>query len=275
MERNSEYRSDLRTFEPWLLRLDLQVSLASKVALVTGASGGLGEHFASVLAASGARVVVAARRLDACHAVCRRIRNAGGHAAAVRLDVTDVVSVRQALDEVSHDQGVPDIVVCNAGVTTTTPLIDQDAENWDKIIETNLKGCFLVAQNAARAMIGAEKGGAIVNIASILGLRVAGQVAAYSTSKAAIVQLTRSMALEWARHDIRVNTLCPGYIETDLNRDFFTSSAGQALVRRIPQRRLGRLEDLEGALLFLCSEAARYVTGTELVVDGGHLVSSL
>ena len=255
--------------------MDLQVSLGSKVALVTGASGGLGEHFSSVLAAAGARVMVAARRLDACHAVCRRIHDAGGDAVAVRLDVTDRACVRQALDEIVRDHGVPDIVVCNAGLTSTVPLIDQDTEEWDKIIDTNLKGCFLVAQGAARAMIEAGKGGVIVNIASILGLRVAGQVGAYSTSKAAIVQLTRSMALEWARHGIRVNALCPGYVETDLNRDFFASPAGQALVRRIPQRRLGRLEDLEGALLFLCSEAARYVTGTELVVDGGHLVSSL
>ena len=255
--------------------LDLTITLTSKVALVTGASGGLGEYFASTLAAAGAEVAVAARRIETCRSVCDRIREQGGTAMPVELDVTDSASVWKALDTVSQTIGVPDIVICNAGVTTTIPLIDQDVVDWDKIIDTNVKGAFLVGRDAACAMIAAGKGGAIINVASILGLRVAGQVAAYATSKAALVQLTRSMALEWARHDIRVNALCPGYIETDLNAAFFASAAGQRLVRRIPQRRLGRLDDLKGPLLFLCSEAARHMTGSELVVDGGHLVSSL
>ena len=249
--------------------------MRSKVALVTGASGGLGKHFALVLAASGAKVAVAARRFEACRAVCDEICDRGGEAAPVAMDVTNAEMVEEALSEVARTLGTPDIAVCNAGVAATTPLLDQAVGDWDKIIDTNLKGCFLVARGAARAMAVAGKGGVIINIASILGLRVAGQVAAYSTSKAALVQLTRSMALEWARYGIRVNSLCPGYIETYLNNDFFGSAAGQALVRRIPQRRLGRLEDLEAPLLFLCSNAASYVTGTELVADGGHLVSSL
>ena len=140
---------------------------------------------------------------------------------------------------------------------------------------TNLRGGFLVAQAAGRMMRAQGRGGAIVNIASILGLRVAGQVAAYAASKAAVVQLTRAMAFELARHAIRVNALCPGYVETDLNRDFFAGEQGQALIRRIPQRRLGRLSDLDGPLLLLCSDAGAYMTGVALPVDGGHLVSSL
>ncbi len=255
--------------------MDIQVSLASKTAVVTGASGGLGEFFASALASSGCKVAVAARRIETCRAICDRLRGGGGEVLPVQLDVTDPSSVEKALDDIGRGLGVPDIVVCNAGVTTTVSLLDQDVEDWDRIADTNLKGAFLVARAAARAMIAAGKGGVIVNVASILGLRVAGQVAAYSASKAALVQLTRSMALEWARHGVRANALCPGYIETDLNADFFASSAGQNLLRRIPQRRLGRLEDLRGPLLFMCSDAASYMTGSTLVIDGGHLVSSL
>jgi NAD(P)-dependent dehydrogenase (short-subunit alcohol dehydrogenase family) len=158
-------------------------------------------------------------------------------------------------------------------VTATVPLLDLREADWDRILDTNLKGAFLVGQAAARLMRG--NGGAIVNVASILGERVAGQLAPYAASKAGLLQLTRAMALEWARYGIRVNALCPGYIETDLNRDFFQSEAGQAMIRRIPQRRLGRPEDLDGALLLLASQAGAFMTGTAITIDGGHLVSSL
>lgn len=255
--------------------MDFSVSLKGRSAVVTGASGGLGAYFAERLAAAGARVAVAARRAEACNALCSRIRASGGEAIPLALDVTDPASAETAMADAKAAFGAIDILVNNAGVTATTPLLKETAEEWDAILDTNLKGGFLVGRAAAAAMAESGKGGSIINVASILGLRVAGQVAAYAASKAALVQLTKSMALEWARYSIRANALCPGYVETDLNRDFFASDAGQALIKRIPTRRLGTLADLEGPLLFLSSDASAYVTGTTLVVDGGHLVSSL
>ncbi|MEQ8166354.1 MAG: SDR family oxidoreductase, partial [Alphaproteobacteria bacterium] len=162
-----------------------------------------------------------------------------------------------------------------AGVAHGGAALDIRPDEWARVIDTDLSGVFRVAQTAAKRMVEAGRGGTIVNVASIAGLRVAGGVAAYATAKAGVIQLTRALALEWARHDIRVNSLCPGYIETDLNRDFFASDAGKAMIRRIPQRRLGRFEDLDGPLLLFASDASRFMTGTEIVVDGGHLVSSM
>ncbi len=254
--------------------MGFQVSLDQRVVLVTGASQGLGAFFAGELAKAEARVALGARNLDACGALAARIAEAGGTALPVALDVTDPRSVEAGMEAVVAAFGRLDVLVNNAGVTATVPLLDMSDESWDRIVDTNLKGAFLTAQAAARHMKGQGEG-VIVNVASILGHRVAGQVAAYAASKAGLVQLTRSMALEWARFGIRANALCPGYVETDINRDFFATEAGQALVKRIPSRRLGRLEDLSGPLLFLCSEAAAYMNGTSLVVDGGHLVSSL
>jgi NAD(P)-dependent dehydrogenase (short-subunit alcohol dehydrogenase family) len=168
-----------------------------------------------------------------------------------------------------------DIVINNAGLSQPGPALETSEAEWDSTLDVNLKGAFFVAKTAASAMLKARRGGSIVNVASILGLRVAGGVSAYAASKAGLIQLTRSLALEWARHGIRVNALCPGYIETDLNRDFFATDAGMALINRIPQRRLGQAEDLDGALLLLASDAGCHITGTTLAVDGGHLVSSL
>jgi NAD(P)-dependent dehydrogenase (short-subunit alcohol dehydrogenase family) len=255
--------------------MDLQVSLAGRHALVTGASKGLGAHFAKTLAAAGVIVAVAARKREDCERVCADIRGAGGTAFPITIDVASGDSVATAIEQATKDLGGIDILVNNAGVADTVPLIDQDEAGWDRTLDTNLKGAFLVGQAVARVMRSAKSGGTIINIASILGHRVAGQVAAYAASKAALVQLTKCMALEWARYGIRVNALCPGYIETGLNRDFFESEAGKAVVKRIPQRRLGQLADLEGPLLFMCSNSSRYVTGSSLIVDGGHLVSSL
>ena len=255
--------------------MGFHVSLGNRRALVTGASKGLGAHFATTLAAAGATVAVAARKAEDCERVCSAIRQSGGKAFSIALDVASSESVATAVAKAAMDLGGIDILVNNAGVTQTVPLLDQDEAGWDRVFDTNLKGAFLVGQAVARIMQPANAGGTIVNVASILGHRVAGQVAAYAASKAALVQLTKSMALEWARYSIRVNALCPGYIETDLNRDFFESDAGKAVVKRIPQRRLGTLADLEGPLLFLCSDASRFVTGSSLVADGGHLVSSL
>ncbi len=246
--------------------------LRGKSALVTGASSGLGLRFAQVLAAHGAHVTLAARRREALAEACAEIAAAGGKAAAAELDVTDRGAVERAVASIP---AAPDIVVNNAGVSVSQPAIEVAEGDWDTVVDTNLKGVFQVAQAAARHMHAAGKGGTIVNIASILGLRVAGNLAAYAASKAAVVQLTKALALEWARHGIRVNALCPGYIETDLNRAFFAKAAGQALINRIPQRRLGKPEELDAPLLLLCSDAGSYITGATLAVDGGHLVSSL
>ena len=242
--------------------------LKGRKALVTGASSGLGAHFAQVLAAQGAEVTLGARRLAELQGVCEKITNIGGRAKAVRLDVTDAASVAEVCAEPF------DIVVNNAGISAAGPAMDYSEAEWDRTMDINLKGAFLVSQAAAQKMKD-NGGGSIINIASILGFRVAGTVAAYATSKAALVQMTKATALEWARYGIRVNALCPGYIETPLNADFFATDAGQALIKRIPQRRLGRLQDLDGPLLLLASDAGAYMTGSEIAVDGGHLVSSL
>lgn len=242
-----------------------------RTILVTGASSGLGLHFASVLAGDGARVVLAARSEGKIAAQVDAIRASGGDAQAVAMDVADAASVAAGFAQVA---GRIDVVVNNAGITATAPAIDTDPEEFGAVLDTNVKGVFHVAQAAARRMR-EDGGGAIVNVASILGFRVAGNVAAYTASKAAVVQLTQALALEWARYGIRVNALCPGYIETALNRDFFATEPGQALIRRIPQRRLGQLGDLDAPLRLLCSDEARYMTGSALVVDGGHLCSSL
>lgn len=254
--------------------MTFSVDLKGRVAFVTGASSGLGRHFALVLARAGARVIIGARRADALQGVADEIAREGGQVNALALDVTNPISIDKAFGAAASNGGL-DILVNNAGVTATKSVLDVTEEEWDHVVDTNLKGSFLVAQAAARAMKAHGRGGAIVNIASILGLRVAGHIPAYVASKAGVVQLTKAMALELARYNIRVNALCPGYMETDLNQDFFRSEAGQALVRRIPQRRLGRPEELDGALLLLCSDASSYITGSTLAVDGGHLVSSL
>lgn len=248
--------------------------LDGRVVLVTGASSGLGQHFARLLASVGARIAVAARRADKLQGVVDDIAAAGGEARAFTLDVTDAASVRACLDAVGA-WGVPDVVINNAGVTVTRPLLEQTEEDFDQVLDTNLKGCWLVATEAARRMVAAGKGGAIVNVASILGERVAGGVAPYAISKAGVVQATKAMALELARHRIRVNALLPGYVVTDLNRDFLTSEAGDKLRSRIPSRRFGKLTDLDGPLLLLASDAGAAMSGATVAVDGAHLVSSL
>jgi len=253
----------------------MDLRLDGKRALVTGAFSGLGRDFARMLGGAGASVAIAGRRIDAGRAYADELTVAGMRVVAVPMDVTDRASVDAAVDEAASVFGGIDVLVNNAGVALTKPFLDLDDADWNGILDVNLDGAFRVAQSVARRMRDAGQGGSIVNIASVLSGRVAAQVAPYAVSKAALVQLTRAMALELARFRIRVNALAPGYVTTDLNREFLASEAGQSIARRVPQRRFGTVADLEGPLLLLASDASAYMTGAVLAVDGGHAISAL
>lgn len=249
--------------------LKTSFDLRGKRVLVTGASSGLGAHFASLFAACGAEVILAGRRISILRERVERLRSEGGAASCMQVDLNDAASrkaLANSIDEL-------DVLVNNAGVAIDRPAIQQTESDWDAVVDTNMKAMFFVARDFLPAL--KARSGAIVNVASILGLRQAGNVLPYAVSKAGVIQLTKSLALEWARHGVRVNAIAPGYIETGLNQAFWETAAGEALIKRIPQRRLGRLEDLDGPILLLGSDASRYMTGTVLVVDGGHLTSSL
>ena len=250
--------------------------LAGEFVLVTGASSGIGEHAARLFAAAGAIVALGARRSDRIEHIVTQIRAAGGRAYGVPLDVTDDASIPAAFEraETAASASVT-VVVNNAGIALAEAALTMTRAAWESILETNLTGQFLVAQTFAKRCIAASAGGAIVNIASIVGERPAGNLAAYGAAKAALLHLTSSLAMEWARYGIRVNAIAPGYIETDLNEHYFRSDAGKALVGRIPQRRIGRVSDLDGALLLLASQESSYMTASTIVVDGGLVVGSL
>ncbi len=247
-------------------------SLEGRTAFVTGASSGFGRYFAELLHAAGARVVLGARRVDRIEAEAARL---GERASAVALDVADEASVVAAFDRIAGQVGVCGVIVNNAGIALPRPALETTSAEWDSVVGVNLRGAFLVAREAARRLVAAERPGSIVNIGSILGERVIAGVSSYSASKAGLLHLTRSLALEWARHRIRVNAIAPGYFKTDMNAPFFDTEPGKAMIRRIPQRRLGDLADLAGPLLLLASDAGAHMTGAVVTVDGGHSVSSL
>lgn len=250
-------------------------NLHNKVALVTGASSGLGAHFARVLAAAGAKVIVAARRRERLAGLVDAIKKEGGEAVAVTMDVTDSESVQRAIEEGEAALGPVTILVNNAGVADSKRAINVDETSWDFVMEANLKGVWRVANAIARQLVARQQAGAIVNIASILGLRQGFGESTYAVSKAGVVQLTKSMALELAGKGVRVNALCPGYFKTEMNAAYFESDQGQAFIKQTPARRLGAMEELDGPLLMLCGEAGSFINGVALPVDGGHLVSSL
>ncbi len=249
--------------------------LTGNAAIVTGASSGLGRHFAVTLARAGAKVALMARRVEMLDAARREIEGFDGRAVPIALDVASGESVRQAVAAAETELGPIAVLVNNAGIAIAKPSLELTESEWDRVLDVNLRGAWLMAQEMAKHMVRLGHGGSIINIASITAFRIAGQLASYVASKAALVHLTEALALELARHGIRVNAIAPGYFETDINRDFFASPAGQAMIKRIPQRRLGRPADLDGALLLLASEASAYMTGSTIVVDGGHLQSAL
>ncbi len=247
--------------------------LTGKVALVTGASSGLGRSFAATLATHGAKVAAAARRRDRLEALADEIACLDGICAPVVMDVTDGASVAAAFDAAEAAFGPVDILINNAGVPANTFFTKLTEADWRGVMDVNLDGVFRVAQEAAKRMQARGKGGAIVNISSVLGFGVLKAVAPYAASKAAVIQLTKAMALELARDRIRVNALAPGYVSTELNADFLASEAGQRLIAKIPLGRVAAVHDLDGALLLLASDAGAYITGTTITVDGGSLLS--
>ncbi|WP_417671671.1 SDR family NAD(P)-dependent oxidoreductase [Roseibium sp.] len=250
--------------------------LAGKRVLITGASGGLGEHFARLCAGQGAKVAIAARRIELLEEMAPSLLEAGAEAVCpIQLDISDGAAIHACRAKSVEAFGGLDILVNNAGIAREGPALDQRAEDFDAVMGVNLRGVWLMAISCGRYWRDAGVPGNIINIASILGLRVGAGVASYTVSKAGVVQMTKALALEFARHDVRVNALAPGYVETDINREFFATEAGRKMISRIPMKRIGVLDDLNGPFSLLASDASRYMTGAIVPVDGGHLVSSL
>lgn len=256
--------------------LDNIFSLAGKTVLVTGASSGLGAHFARLAHAAGARVVLGARRIERLLHLAEELQANGGQALAVALDVTQRDSIEMAFDHAEACFGVVDVVINNAGIGDPGRFLELTPADWQRMLATNLDGVFHVAQCAGQRLVKAGRPGSIINIASILGLRVGSGLSHYCTAKAGVVQLTKAMALELARHRIRVNAIAPGYFKTEMNDVYFDSDSGQRYIeQQVPMRRLGQLNELDGPVLLLASEAGAFMTGSVLAVDGGHLVNPL
>jgi NAD(P)-dependent dehydrogenase (short-subunit alcohol dehydrogenase family) len=250
-------------------------NLQGKTALITGAGSGLGRQFATTLASAGASVALAARRREKLDETRDLIREQGGNAICVELDVTDPLSVTSCIRAVESEIGVPDILVNNAGVAAQNLVVEMEDNEWEYVTNTNINGVFKVARAVAKAMIEAKKPGSIVNIASILGFRNAPGLSHYAASKAAVVSMTKTFSLEWVYYGIRVNAIAPGYFETDMNTGVIRSERGKDLIKRIPMKRIGELHELDGALLLLASDAGSFMTGSTITVDGGQLCNSL
>jgi NAD(P)-dependent dehydrogenase (short-subunit alcohol dehydrogenase family) len=257
--------------------MSYNIDLSGRVALVTGASSGLGAQFARTLSKAGAAVVLAGRRVDRLKTLRAEIEGSGGDAHVVELDVTDTDSIKSAVAHAETEVGTLDILINNSGVSTTQKLVDVTPDDYDFIMSTNTRGAFFVAQEVARRMIarsrgaapGTFTGGRIVNIASMAGLRVLSQIGVYAMSKAAVVHMTRAMALEWGRHGINVNALCPGYIDTEINHHHWQTEAGQKLVQMLPRKRIGQPQDLDAALMMLCANESRFINGAVIQADDG------
>ena len=253
------------------------IDLSGRVALVTGASGGLGAQFARTLAKAGAGVVLAARRMDRLKTLRAEIEADGGDAHVVTLDVTDHDSIKAAVAHAETEMGTIDILVNNSGVSTTQKLIDVTPEDFDYVMDINTRGAFFVAQEVGKRMIarsrgaapGTFTGGRIVNVASMAGLRVLGQIGVYAMSKAAVIHMTRAMALEWGRYGINVNAICPGYIDTEINHHHWQTEAGQKLVQMLPRKRVGQPKDLDAVLMMLCANESHFVNGAVISADDG------
>ena len=256
---------------------DLSANLQNKVAMVTGASSGLGAQFAKVLAAQGAHVVLASRRIERLKELRAEIEAAGGAASVQAMDVSDIASIKAAVAHAETEVGAIDILVNNSGVSTTQKLVDVTPEDYDFVFNTNTKGAFFVAQEVGKRMLARAKGAApgdqrharIINIASVAGLKVLAQIGVYCMSKSAVIQMTKAMALEWGRYNINVNAICPGYIATEINAHHWSSDAGQKLVQMLPRKRIGEASDLDGLLLLLASDASRFINGAIITADDG------
>lgn len=254
--------------------MGIEFNFDGKTALVTGASSGLGSRFAKVLAAAGAQVVLASRRVERLKELRAEIEAGGGAAHVVSLDVTDYGSIKSAIAHAETEAGPIDILVNNSGVSTTQRLVDVTPEDYAFVMDTNQRGAFFVAQETAKRMIARAKGDPkkqhrIINIASVAGLRVLPQIGIYCMSKAAVVHMTKSMAVEWGRYGINVNAICPGYIQTEINEAHFETEQGRTLINMLPRKRLGQPEDLDGLLLLLASEESRFINGAIVTADDG------
>ncbi|MCE2659655.1 MAG: SDR family oxidoreductase [Rubrivivax sp.] len=254
-----------------------EIDLSGRVALVTGASSGLGAQFARALSRAGAGVVLAARRLERLKDLRAELEAEGGDAHVVTLDVTDHDSIKAAVAHAETEMGTIDILVNNSGVSTTQKLVDVMPDDFDFMMNTNARGAFFVAQEVGKRMIarsrgaapGTFTGGRIVNVASMAGLRVLGQIGVYSMTKAAVIHMTKSMALEWGRYGINVNALCPGYIDTEINHHHWTTESGQKLIQMLPRKRIGQPKDLDAVLMMLCANESHFVNGAVIAADDG------
>ena len=257
--------------------MSYSIDLEGRVALVTGASSGLGAQFARTLAKSGACVVLAARRVERLKALRAEIEAGGGDAHVVQLDVTDIDSIKAAVARAETEVGTLDILINNSGVSTTQRLVDVTPEDYDYVMDTNVRGAFFVAQEVGKRMLarargaapGTYTGGRIVNIASMAGLRVLSQIGVYAMSKAAVVHMTKAMALEWGKFDINVNAICPGYIDTEINHHHWQTEQGRKLVELLPRKRVGTPQDLDTTLLMLCAKESRFINGAIIQADDG------